>query len=416
MLLHFKNVDKNLLVSVIIDAKWGLPKGCFIMLSLSCGQLIWAAQAGTYSGQLLCKSLTVWLTIVFQLGQPHVPSDKSFAYASWNICNIILTIIQLSETNQTTAEFILLGLASNRFLEIILFAILFVAFLLILLGNITVITITLVDQRLHIPMYFFLRNFSLVEICFTSTFMPRTLYSLLTGAKTISPSGCFLQLSLFFILGVCTFFHVALMSFDRYMAICRPLHYATFMSNRFCLQLVLGCWVMSFILMISPLTIIIQLPFCGPGVINHFYCDMAPLLQLSCTDTGIIEKVVLVTGVLILPGTLSVTAFSYAYIIHTVTHIQSSASRKKAFSTCSSHLIVVTILYSSSIFRYIRPRQRGGRDFDKVVSFLYCVITQLCNPYIYTLQNQQVRQALKDLVARCVVGSDDILKSRHTKQ
>ncbi|XP_075027170.1 olfactory receptor 6E1-like [Calonectris borealis] len=291
--------------------------------------------------------------------------------------------------NQTTVEFILLGLTSNRFLEIILFAILFVVFLLILLGNIAVITTTLVDQDLHIPMYFFLSNFSLVEICFTSTFMPRTLYSLLTEAKTISLSGCFLQLALFFILGICTFFHVALMSFDRYVAICRPLHYATFMNNKFCLQLVLGCWVVSFFLVFYPLTIILHLPFCRPNVTNHFHCDIAPLLQLSCTDTGLIEKVMLVTSVLILPGTLSVTAFSYAYIVHTVTHIQYSASRKKAFSTCSAHLIVVAVLYSSSIFRYIRPSQRGGRDFDKVVSFLCCVITQLCNPYIYTLHNEQ---------------------------
>ncbi|NXW11305.1 OLF49 protein, partial [Fregetta grallaria] len=304
------------------------------------------------------------------------------------------------EMNQTTVEFIFLGLTSNRFLEIILFAILFVAFLLILLGNIAVITITLVDQCLHILMYFFLRNFFLMDICFTSTFMPRTLYSLLTGAKKNSLSGCFLQLSLFFILGICTFFHVALMSFDHYMAICRPLHSATFMNNRFCLQLVLGCWVVSFFLVFCPLTIILHLPFCRAKVINYFYCDIAPLLQLSCTDTGLIEKVMLVTSVLILPGTLSVTAFSYTYIVHTVTHIQYSASRKKAFSTCSAHLIVVAILYSSSIFRYIRPSQRGGRDFDKVVSFLYCVITQLCNPYIYTLQNEQVKQALKDLVAR----------------
>lgn len=325
-------------------------------------------------------------------------------------------MFQLSEMNQTTVGFILLGLTSNRVLEFILFSILFVAFLLILLGNMTVITITLVDQHLHIPMYFFLRNFSLVEICFTSTFMPWTLYSLLTEAKTISFSGCFLQLSLFFMLGICTFFHVALMSFDRYVAICHPLHYATFMNNRFCLQLVLGCWVVSFFLVFSPLMIIHRLPFCGPNIINHFYCDIAPLLQLSCTDTGLIEKVILVTSVLILPGTLSVTAFSYACIVHTVTHIQSSASRKKAFSTCSAHFIVVTILYSSSIFRYIRPSQRGGKDFDKDVSFLYCVITQLCNPYIYILQNEQVKRALKDLVARCFIGSDDILKSRATKQ
>ncbi|KAM6308933.1 LOW QUALITY PROTEIN: olfactory receptor 6C4-like [Aegotheles albertisi] len=314
----------------------------------------------------------------------------------------------------TADTFILLGLTSNRFLEIILFPILFVAFLLILLGNTTVITITLVDQHLHIPMYFFLRSFAFVEICFTSTFMPKTLYSLATNK--ISFSGCFLQSSLFFILGISTFFHVALMSFDRYMAICRPLHYGTFMNNRFCLQLVLCCWVMSFFLVLSPLTVILHLPFCGPNVINHFYCYVAPLLQLSCTDTSLIEKVMLVLSVPILLGTLSVTVFSYAYIIYTIMHIQSSVSRKKSFSTCSAHLIVVTILYSSSIFRYIRPRQRGGREFDKVVSFLYCVITQLCNPYIYTLQNKQVKQALKDLVARCCVGSDDNLKSRATKQ
>ncbi|NWS78145.1 OLF49 protein, partial [Crotophaga sulcirostris] len=301
------------------------------------------------------------------------------------------------EMNQTTVvEFILLGLTSDHFLEIILFTILFVAFLLILLGNITVITITLMDQSLYTPMYFFLRNFSFMEILFTSTFMPRALYSLLTGQKAISFSGCFLQLSFFFVLGICTFLHVAVMSYDRYLAICHPLRYTTFMNDRFCLQLVLGCWVMSLFLMFSPLTIILHLPFCGPNVINHFYCALAPLLQLSCTDTGLVEKIMLAISVLILLGTLSVTAFSYTCIIYTVIHIQSSASRKKAFSTCSAHLVLVTVLYSSSIFRYIRPSQQGGRGFDKVVSFLHCVITQVCNPYIYTLQNEQVKRALKD--------------------
>ncbi|XP_053944002.1 olfactory receptor 6C4-like [Cuculus canorus] len=318
--------------------------------------------------------------------------------------------------NQTTVvEFILLGLTNNHFLEIILFAILLVVFLLILLGNITVITITMVDQSFNIPMYFFLRNFSFVEICFTSTFMPWTLYSLLTGTKAISFSGCFLQLALFFILGICTFLHVALMSFDRYVAICHPLHYVTFMSNRFCLQLVLSCWVMSIFLMLSPLKIILHLPFCGPNVINHFYCDIAPLLQLSCTDTDLIEKLALALSVVILLGTLSVSAFSYTCIIYTVIRIQSSTNRRKAFSTCSSHLFLVTVLYSSSIYRYIRPSQQGGRDLDKVVSFLYCVITQLCNPYIYTLKNEQVKRALKEWVARRFVGSGDTVKPQSSK-
>ncbi|XP_006272908.2 olfactory receptor 6C74-like [Alligator mississippiensis] len=297
-------------------------------------------------------------------------------------------------------EFILLGLTSNRYLEIVLFTVLLNIFLLILLGNLTVITITLVDRHLQTPMYFFLRNFSFLEISFTSTFMPRTLYSLLMEKKAVSPPACFIQLLSFFYLGTCVWFHVAMMSFDRYVAICRPLHYASIMNSKFCVQLVLGCWVMGFLLISPPTLMIVQLPFCGPNIIDHFYCDTDPLLQLSCTDTQLIGVTLLVSLVFILLGTLSVTIISYGCIITTILRIPSSTGRKKAFSTCSAHLLVVSILYSSSIFRYIRPAQRGGRDFDKTVSFLYSVVTQLFNPYIYTLRNKQVKKALRNLYFR----------------
>lgn len=305
----------------------------------------------------------------------------------------------------TVVEFVLLGLTNSRHLEIILFLILVIAYFLILFGNVTVISITLVDHLLQTPMYFFLRNFAILEITFTSTFIPSTLYSLLTERKIISLPGCFLQMLLFFCLGTCTFFHVAAMSFDRYVAICRPLHYTTIMNNRFCFQLVLACWAVSFLLMSPPIIMIVQLPFCGPNVLNHFYCDTSQLLQLSCTDTWFIEGLLFILLIIIVPGTLTITVISYGCIITTILHMPSSSGRKKTFSTCSAHLVVVTVFYSTSIYRYNRTVQRGGQGSDKVLSFFFSVVTQMLNPYIYSLRNNQVKRALKESMSKAFSSS-----------
>lgn len=305
----------------------------------------------------------------------------------------------------TVVEFVLLGLTNSRHLEIILFLILVIAYFLILFGNITVISITLVDHFLQTPMYFFLRNFAILEITFTSTFIPSTLYSLLTERKIISLPGCFLQMLLFFCLGTCTFFHVAAMSFDRYVAICRPLHYTTIMNNRFCFQLVLACWAVSFLLMSPPIIMIAQLPFCGPNVLNHFYCDTSQLLQLSCTDTWFMEGLLFILSIIIVPGTLTITVISYGCIIITILHMPSSSGRKKTFSTCSAHLVVVTVFYSTSIYRYNRTAQRGGQGSDKVLSFFFSVVTQMLNPYIYSLRNNQVKRALKESMSKAFSSS-----------
>lgn len=305
----------------------------------------------------------------------------------------------------TVVEFVLLGLTNSRHLEIILFLILVIAYFLILFGNITVISVTLVDHFLQTPMYFFLRNFAILEITFTSTFIPSTLYSLLTERKIISLPGCFLQMLLFFCLGTCTFFHVAAMSFDRYVAICRPLHYTTIMNNRFCFQLVLACWAVSFLLMSPPIIMIAQLPFCGPNVLNHFYCDTSQLLQLSCTDTWFIEGLLFILSIIIVPGTLTITVISYGCIIITILHMPSSSGRKKTFSTCSAHLVVVTVFYSTSIYRYNRTAQRGGQGSDKVLSFFFSVVTQMLNPYIYSLRNNQVKRALKESMSKAFSSS-----------
>ncbi|XP_006035081.1 olfactory receptor 6C4-like [Alligator sinensis] len=299
--------------------------------------------------------------------------------------------------NHTTVrEFILLGLTVDHRLQVFLFLFLLMTFSLTVTGNLVIITITLVDRRLHTAMYFFIRNFALLEIFFSSTIMPRFLYSLLKSAKEIPFASCLLQNFFFFFLGTCVFFHVAMMSFDRYLAICYPLQYATIMNSRACLLLVLGCWVVSFVMMFPPGVIFAQLPFCGPNVINHFYCDAPPLLQLVCADTRNMELMCIITAVITLLSTLTVTFVSYSHIISTILHMPSSTSRKRAFSTCSAHLMVVAILYGTSIFRYIRPTQRGGQKFDKNISLFYTVVTQVFNPYIYSLRNKQVKEALKD--------------------
>ncbi|XP_009638636.2 olfactory receptor 6C74-like [Egretta garzetta] len=313
----------------------------------------------------------------------------------------------------TVVEFVLLGLTNSCHLEIILFLFLVIAYFLILLGNITVISITLANHFLQTLVYYFLRNFALLEISFTSTFIPRTLYSLLTERKIISLPDCFLQMLLFFYLGTCTFFHVAAMSFDRYVAICRPLHYTTIMNNSFCLQLVLACWAVSFLLMFPPTIMTVQLPFCGPNVMNHFYCDTSLLLQLSCTDTGFIEGLMLSILIIIIPGTLIliVTTVSCSCIITTILHIPSSTDRKKAFSTCSAHLMVV-IFYSTCIYRYICPAQRGGQDSDKVLSFFFSMMTQIFNLCIYSLRNNQVKQALNKSMKQSVFLSEKLMRRR----
>ncbi|XP_067419590.1 olfactory receptor 6C75-like [Emydura macquarii macquarii] len=304
------------------------------------------------------------------------------------------------KNRSTVVEFIILGLSDDHHVNIHLFVVLLGFFLLTLIGNLIIVTLSLMDHRLQTPMYFFLRNFAVLEICFTSLIMPRFLYSLLTERKSISLPGCFLQMLLGFVLAACMFCHGAVMSFDRYMAICHPLRYGTIMNGRVCFQLVLSCWVMSFLLIFPPTFMVVLLPFCGPNIINHFCCDTAALLQLSCMDTGHLEVMIFVSTTVLLLGTLTVTIISYGCIISTIMRIPSTTGRKKAFSTCSAHFLVVVILYSSSIFRFIRPAQRDVRDFDKIVAFMYCVVAPLFNPYIYALRNEQIKESLKDACGR----------------
>ncbi|XP_012373985.2 olfactory receptor 6C74-like [Dasypus novemcinctus] len=293
--------------------------------------------------------------------------------------------------------FILLGLTDDPNWQIAIFLFLFLTYLLSITGNLTIIFLTLVDSHLKTPMYFFLRNFSFLEISLTSACIPRFLVSIVTMDKTISYDACVSQLFFLIFLGASEFFLLAAMSYDRYVAICKPLHYATIMSSKVCIQLVLGCWL-SGVLVISPGLIMgLDLEFCDANVIDHFACDYSPVLKLSCTDTQVIELLSFILAIVTLLITLALVILSYAHIIKTILKIPSAQQRKKAFSTCSSHMIVVSISYGSCIFMYIKPSAEDRVSLNKGVAILSTSIAPVLNPFIYTLRNKQVKQALKDM-------------------
>lgn len=303
--------------------------------------------------------------------------------------------------NRTSVtEFILLGLTDNPELQAVIFFFLLLTYVLSVTGNLTIIVLTLLHSHLKTPMYFFLRNFSFLEISFTSVCNPRFLVSILTGDKSISYNACAAQLFFLILFGSTEFFLLASMSYDRYVAICKPLHYPTIMSHKVCYQLVGSSWLAGFLVIFPPLTMGLQLDFCDTNVINHFTCDSAPLLHISCTDTSTLELMSFALAVLTLMSTLTLVILSYCYILRTMLRIPSAQQRKKAFSTCSSHMIVVSISYGSCIFMYVKTSAKEGVALTKGVAVLNTSVAPMLNPFIYTLRNQQVKQAFKDLTRK----------------
>ncbi|XP_006884060.1 PREDICTED: olfactory receptor 2AP1-like [Elephantulus edwardii] len=297
-------------------------------------------------------------------------------------------------------EFILLGLTDDVQLQPILFLFLLLTYVLSIMGNLTIIILTLLDLRLQSPMYFFLRNFSFLEISFTSVFVPKMLINIGTGDKTISFAGCFIQYFFAILLGATEFYLLASMSYDRYVAICKPLHYTSIMSRRLCIQLVLCSWFSGFLVVIVPHIMTLQLSFCASNIINHYCCDYTVLLHLSCSDTHFIEMIEFILAGVTLIFTLVLVILSYTFIIRTILRIPSVQQRKKAFSTCSSHMIVVSLSYGSCIFMYINPSVKDAATFNKGVAVLNTSVAPLLNPFIYTLRNHQVKITFKDMISK----------------
>ncbi|XP_036886040.1 olfactory receptor 6C70-like [Sturnira hondurensis] len=303
-------------------------------------------------------------------------------------------------------EFILLGLTDNPQLQIVIFLFLLLNYLLSMIGNLTIIALSQMDPHLKTPMYFFLQNFSFLEISFTSACIPRFLNTIVTKEKTISYSGCISQLFFYFFLGAAEFFLLAVMSYDRYVAICKPLHYTAIMCSRVCHQLVLSSWATGLLVIFPLLSFILNLDFCASNIIDHFICDISPVLQLSCSDTHLLELITFFLAVITLLVTLLVVILSYSYIIKTILRFPSAQQKKKAFSTCSSHMIVITITYGSCIFIYIKPSANERITLSKGVAVLNTSIAPLLNPFIYTLRNQQVKQAFKNVFRKTFYALD----------
>ncbi|XP_006884059.1 PREDICTED: olfactory receptor 6C4-like [Elephantulus edwardii] len=301
-------------------------------------------------------------------------------------------------------EFILLGLTDDVQLQPVLFLFLLLTYVLSIMGNLTIIVLTLLDHRLQSPMYFFLRNFSFLEISFTSVFVPKMLVNIGTGDKTISFVGCFTQYFFSIFLGATEFYLLASMSYDRYVAICKPLHYTSIMSRRLCLQLVLCSWFFGFLVVIVPHIMTLQLSFWASNIINHYCCDYTILLRLSCSDTHFIEVIEFILAGMTLIFTLVLVCLSYTYIIRTVLRIPSVQQRNKAFSTCSSHMIVLSLSYGSCIFMFLNPSVEDAANFNKGVALLNTSVAPLLNPFIYTLRNQQVKIAFEDMIGKMKSG------------
>ncbi|XP_067388311.1 olfactory receptor 5V1-like [Emydura macquarii macquarii] len=303
--------------------------------------------------------------------------------------------------NQTTVtEFILLGLSSDPQTRTFLFLVFLIIYVITLVGNMMIMLVIRADSHLHTPMYFFLFHLSFVDICYSSVTVPKMLMNVLAEHKTISVHGCIAQMFFFILSAGTEVFILSAMAYDRYAAICDPLRYTKIMSKAICVQLVSGAWTVGFFYALLNTVFTLKLHFCGPNQISHFSCELPALLQLSCTET-LTNQVVLLTSAVTL-GSISflLTLVSYIHIIATILRIRSAEGRRKAFSTCSSHLVVVGLLYLAAFMQYAKPRSGSSLFLDEIVSIQYSILTPMLNPIIYSLKNREVKAALRNILRR----------------
>ncbi|XP_040603899.1 olfactory receptor 1361-like [Mesocricetus auratus] len=306
-------------------------------------------------------------------------------------------------SNQSSvSEFLLLGLSRQPQQQQLLFLLFLVMYLVTVLGNLLIILAIGTDSHLHSPMYFFLSNLSFVDVCFSSTTVPKMLVNHILGSQTISFSGCLTQMYFLFELTDMDNFLLAVMAYDRYVAICHPLHYTTKMTHQLCALLVVGSWVVASLNALLHTLLMAQLSFCADNIIPHFFCDVTPLLKLSCSDTHLNELMILTEGAV---SVIMVTPFvciliSYIHITSAILRVSSPGGRWKAFSTCSSHLAVVGLFYGTIIAVYFSPSSAHSSEKDTAATVLYTVVTPMLNPFIYSLRNRDLKGALCKVVHR----------------
>ncbi|XP_018427712.1 PREDICTED: olfactory receptor 12D1-like, partial [Nanorana parkeri] len=291
-----------------------------------------------------------------------------------------------------------LGITDIVKLQVILFAFFFMLYIINLIGNLSIMVVTIHDPSLHTPMYYFLWNLSLLDICYSSVTVPKMLADFFSCYKVISFAGCISQIHFFHFLGSTEVMLLTAMSYDRYVAIGNPLRYSNIMNSKLSRHLALGSWMTGYFHSLLHTVITAKLPFCGPNLVNHFFCDIKPVLKLASADTSLNLKLLTrVTGTLA-TTTLLLTLLSYLFISKFLLKIQTAEGRKRAFSTCSAHLTVVFLLYGTAIFTYLRPSTQDSLEQDRAAAVLFTVITPALNPIIYTLRNKDMKKAMKKIV------------------
>ncbi|XP_026517303.1 olfactory receptor 5V1-like [Terrapene carolina triunguis] len=303
--------------------------------------------------------------------------------------------------NQTTVtKFILLGLSSDPQMQIFLFLVFLVIYLITLGGNIVIMLVIRTDSHLHTPMYFFLFHLSFVDICYSSVTVPNMLINLLAEHKTISVNGCITQMFFILLSAGAEGFILSAMAYDRYAAISDPLRYMERMSKGICVLLVSGTWTTGFFYALLNTVFTLKLHFCGYNQIHHFSCELPPLLHLSCTETFTNQVVLLTSIALFGSSSFLFTLISYIHIISTILRIRSAEGRRKAFSTCSSHLIVVGLLYLTAFFQYTKPSSVSSVALDEIFSVQYSILTPMLNLIIYSLKNKEVKTAVGKMLGK----------------
>ncbi|XP_038178465.1 olfactory receptor 8B3-like [Arvicola amphibius] len=312
-----------------------------------------------------------------------------------------MTVQRMVLTNGSLVkEFILLGLTDNPDLQIPLFFVFLVMYLITALGNLTLIILIVLNPHLHTPMYFFLFNLSFIDLCYSSVVTPKMLMNFVLKKNIIGFAGCMTQLYFFCFFVISECYVLTAMAYDRYVAICNPLMYNVAMSPKVCSYLMLGSYLMGIFGAMIHTGCILRLTFCAGNIINHYFCDLLPLMKLSCTSTYVNEIEIFIVGGKDITVPSIVIFISYGFILFSILQIRSTAGRSKAFSTCSSHIIAVSLFFGSCAFMYLKPSSVGSLDEGKVSSVFYNIVVPMMNPLIYSLRNKDVKVALSKTLNR----------------
>ncbi|XP_075396522.1 olfactory receptor 10R2-like [Tenrec ecaudatus] len=297
-------------------------------------------------------------------------------------------------------EFLLLGFSSLGELQLVLFVVFLPLYLIILSGNLTIISVIHLDSNLHTPMYFFLCVLSTSETLYTIVILPKMLINLFSVLRTLSFMSCAAQMFFFLGFAVTNSLLLGVMGYDRYAAICQPLHYPILMRWRICAQLALTCVVTGFLTSLLGTALVFSLPFCGSNEVDHYFCDISPVIRLACADTHISELIIFIGGALVLLVPFAFICISYGFIVRTILRIPSAEGKRKAFSTCASHLTVVIVHYGCASSVYLRPSAKHTSGKDRLVTVTYTIITPLLNPMVYSLRNKDVQMAIRKMIAK----------------